>query len=98
LDIPAITEAMRAKMGDESGLDAVLKFDCGADGVIVLDARASPNQAHNQDVEADCTVHISREDLLRLMSGQMNPMMGYMSGKFTVSGDLRVAMKLQKVV
>jgi len=52
----------------------------------------------NEDLAADCTIHISREHLVALMGGQMNPMMGYMSGKFTVSGDMRLALKLQKVV
>lgn len=98
MDIVAITEAMRLKMGEDSGLDAVLKFDCGDEGVIVLDGCSEPNRVHNDDVEADCTIHIARLQLVELMSGRLNPMMGYMSGKFTVSGDLRVALKLQKVV
>lgn len=98
LDIDAITAAMRAKMGEHSGLDAVLKFDCGSEGVIVLDGRSEPHRVHNDDVDADCTIHISRAYLIELMGGKLNPMMAYMSGKFTVTGDVRVALKLQKVI
>ena len=35
MDMPAITEAFRARMGEDSGLNATLKFDCGDDGVVV---------------------------------------------------------------
>lgn len=98
MDMPAITDAMRQKMGDDSGLNAILKFDCGEDGVVVLDGRSSPNRVVNDNVDADCTIQISRTNLVALMTGQMDPTMGFMTGKFKVSGDMTVALKLQKVL
>ena len=98
MDLPAITEAMRQKMGDDSGLNAILKFDCGEDGVVVLDGRSSPNRVVNDNIDADCTIKISRTNLVALMTGQMDPTMGFMTGKFKVSGDMTVALKLQKVL
>lgn len=98
MEIPAITEALRAKMGDNSGLNASLKFDCGADGVVVLDGKAVPNRVHNDNTDADCTVSITRENLARLISGELEPTTGFMTGKFTVAGDMSVALKLQRFV
>jgi putative sterol carrier protein len=98
MDLPAITDAMRQKMGDDSGLNAILKFDCGEDGVVVLDGRSSPNRVVNDNIDADCTIKISRTNLVALMTGQMDPTMGFMTGKFKVSGDMTVALKLQKVL
>ena len=98
MEMQAITETMRGKVGDDSGLNAVLKFDCGADGVIVIDGKSAPNSVDNQDREADCTVAISKDNLIALLSGELNPMNGFMMGKFKVSGDMSVAMKLQRVV
>ena len=98
MDLPAITDAMRQKMGDDSGLNAILKFDCGEDGVVVLDGRSSPNRVVNENIDADCTIKISRTNLVALMTGQMDPTMGFMTGKFKVSGDMTVALKLQKVM
>ena len=98
MDMPAITDAMRQKMGEDSGLNAILKFDCGDDGVIVLDGRSAPNRVLNDHIEADCTIKISRANLVALMTGQMDPTMGFMTGKFKVSGDMTVALKLQKVL
>jgi putative sterol carrier protein len=98
MDIQQCTEALRAKVGDNSGLGAVLKFDCGADGVVVIDAKAVPNTVSNEDCEADCTVSITRENLEALLTGVLDPITGFMTGKFTVAGDMSVAMKLQRVV
>ncbi len=98
MSLESITQSIRTKMGDDSGLEATLKFDCGADGVIVLDGVSSPNTVSNTDAEADCTVTVSLENLQAMMDGQLNSVTGFMSGKLKVSGDMSVAMKLQRVV
>ena len=98
MDMQACTDALRAKVGESSGLNAVLKFDCGADGVVLLDGRSMPNRVSNEDLPADCTVGITLENLAALLSGELEPTTGFMMGKFKVSGDMAVAMKLQRVV
>ena len=98
MSLESITQSIRTKMGDDSGLEATLKFDCGADGVIVLDGVSSPNTVSNTDSETDCTVAVSLENLQAMMDGQLNSVTGFMSGKLKVSGDMSVAMKLQRVV
>lgn len=98
MNIQECTEAIRGKVGDNSGLNAVLKFDCGSDGQIVIDGVSTPNAVDNVDRDADCTVAITLDNLNALLTGQLNPVTGFMSGKFKVSGDMSVAMKLQRVV
>ncbi|HRC36706.1 MAG: SCP2 sterol-binding domain-containing protein [Rubrivivax sp.] len=98
MDMPTITETLRAKVGDASGLNATLKFDCGDDGVAYIDGRSTPNTVDNTDREADCTIAITRDNLAALVSGELEPTTGFMMGKFKVSGDMSVALKLQRVV
>ena len=98
MDLQACTDAIRAKVGENSGLKATLKFNCGADGVVFVDALAIPNQVSNQDQDAICTVEISLENLAAMLTGTLNPVSGFMSGKLKVSGDMSVAMRLQSVV
>ena len=98
MDMQACTEALRAKVGDSSGLNATLKFDCGADGVVVIDGKSVPNTVSNQNTDTDCTVAITLENLAALLTGELEPATGFMMGKFKVSGDMAVAMKLQRVV
>jgi putative sterol carrier protein len=71
-----------------------MKFDCGEDGVIVL----AEGDATTVDRDTDCTIRITRENLVKLLSGQLNPMTGVMMGKLKVSGDMGVAMGLGKLL
>lgn len=81
----AINEGLAGKTFDGS-----LKFDCGADGVLVL----ADNRASTADRDADCTIALSAENLKKLLKGKLNPMTGVMMGKLKVSGNPAVAMKL----
>ena len=98
MDLQACTDTLRTRVGESSGLNATLKFDCGADGVVFLDGAAMPNTVDNDDRDADCTIGITLENLSALLSGDLEPATGFMTGRFTVSGDMEVAMKLQRVV
>jgi len=98
MDLQACTETLRTKVAAGSGLNATLKFDCGADGVAFIDGKSVPNTVSNHDGDADCTVAISLQNLAALLSGELEPTTGFMMGKFKVSGDMGVAMKLQRLV
>ncbi|MFZ6691971.1 SCP2 sterol-binding domain-containing protein [Undibacterium sp. SXout20W] len=98
MDLQACTETIRTKVGDNSGLNATLKFDCGSDGVVFVDATATPNTVSNENTDASCTITISLENLSALLTGELNPMNGFMMGKLKVAGDMGVAMRLQTVV
>ena len=98
MNIEACTETLRTKVGADSGLGATLKFDCGADGVAFIDGRSMPNTVSNENIDAECTIGISLENLSALLSGDLEPTTGFMMGKFKVSGDMSVALKLQRVV
>ena len=80
MDMPAITEALRAKVGDSSGLNATLKFDCGDDGVAYIDGKSVPNSVDNDNREADCTLEITLENLTALLSGELEPGAALMGG------------------
>lgn len=98
MDLQSCTDSLRTKMGDASGLNATLKFDCGDDGVVYLDGKSSPNRVTNDNSEADCTIAITLENLGALITGELEPTTGFMMGKFKVSGDMSVALKLQRVL
>ena len=98
MNLEACTEAIRSKVGSDSGLGATLKFDCGADGVIYIDGKSTPNTVSNNAGDADCTVGITLENLNAMLSGELEPATGFMMGKLKVTGDMSVAMRLQRVI
>jgi putative sterol carrier protein len=95
MTLDEVTARMRGRVGEDSGLGAKVKFDFGADGVILLDATQTPNVVSNEDAEADCTIRISLDDFVEMGAGELSPAMAFMMGKLKVDGDLGLAMKLQ---
>lgn len=98
MNLDACTQAIRTKVGTDSGLDATLKFDCGDDGTVYIDGRATPNTVSNDNGEAECTVGISLDNLNAMLAGDLEPATGFMMGKLKVTGDMSVAMRLQRVI
>ncbi|MGI9132850.1 MAG: SCP2 sterol-binding domain-containing protein [Rhodoferax sp.] len=98
MSLESCTQAIRTKVGTDSGLNATLKFDMGADGLICIDGKSTPNTVSNQDSETDCTVGITLENLQAMLDGELDPATGFMAGKLKVAGDMSVALRLQRVI
>jgi len=80
--------------GKDSGLGKKFKIDFGDDGCIFIDATANPNTVSNEDGDASTTLRISMADYQKLLSGELNGQMAFMSGKLKIDGDLGGAMAL----
>ncbi|WP_126975256.1 SCP2 sterol-binding domain-containing protein [Frigidibacter oleivorans] len=78
----------------EKPFEGSLKFDCGEGGVIVL----ADGGASRVDRDTDCTLKISEENLVKLLSGNLNPMTALVTGKIKLQGNAAVAMKLSKLI
>ena len=82
----------------EPGLDKVLKFDLGPDGVVVIDGTQKPNRVSNDDRPADCTMGMVGEGLRKIVAGVVyNPILNELyvaergSGAYLNDRRLRVA-------
>ncbi|HEX5685495.1 MAG TPA: SCP2 sterol-binding domain-containing protein [Ideonella sp.] len=98
MDLNAATKVLREKVGSDSGLGTTLKFDCGSEGIVLIDGAAVPNTVSNSDGDAACTIALSLDTLNRLILGELEPTTAFMMGKLKVSGDMSVAMKLQHLL
>jgi len=70
---------------------ANFKFD---DGTIHLDDTVSPTLVVNEEREAPFAIKIKAEDFAKILSGDLNVMMAFMTGKLKIEGDKGAAMKL----
>ncbi len=98
MSLDNLTDAIRGKVGSDSGLDATVKFVFPDEGVIFVDGAATPNAVSNEDREADCTITMSTEDFEAMLDGELDPAMAFMTGKLKVDGNMAIAMSLQKVI
>ena len=89
-----ITDRFKTAVGDDSGLGKSLKFDLKGDGFIYING----GTVTNEDLPADCTIVVSKDDFEAMGDGKLDPTMAFMQGKIKVNGDMSVAMKLQPLM
>jgi putative sterol carrier protein len=89
-----ITARLRRALEGDPGLNKTLKLDLRGDGVVFIDGA----DVSNEDKPADCTVSVSKDDLVALAKGQLDPMSALMRGRMRVTGDMSVAMRLQPLL
>jgi putative sterol carrier protein len=92
-------DALRAKVAAVNDLNSVLKFDCGADGAVIIDGKVSP---HSVDFgardDADVVITLSAADFADIVSGKVNPRVAAVMGKIKVKGDKSPLLKLQEIL
>lgn len=81
-------------------INAIYQFDITGEGggtwVIDLTKDAEWVTEGASDA-AQCTIEVSGEDWLGIMSGELNAMQAFMMGKLRVSGDMALATRLQSL-
>ncbi|MEO4044174.1 SCP2 sterol-binding domain-containing protein [Hoeflea sp. CAU 1731] len=93
MSISDIAETIRPRV-EQGSFSNVVKFDCGDDGVLVIDNQT----VTTEDKEADCTIGLSLDDLESIVAGDLDATAAFMQGKLKIEGDMGVAMKLSQVL
>ncbi len=89
-----ITDRFKTAVGSDSGLGKTIKFDMKGEGFIFIDG----GTVSNEDLPADCTIIVDKEDFEKMAAGSLDPTMAFMQGKLKINGDMGVAMKLQPLL
>ncbi|MFT5640497.1 MAG: putative sterol carrier protein [Cyclobacteriaceae bacterium] len=89
----ATTKVNKLAFKNEGKVKAIINFQF-EEGVIHLDDTQSPPLVNNSALEAPCTLKMTLDNFEKLMMGDLNPMMAFMSGKMKVEGEKSIAMKL----
>jgi putative sterol carrier protein len=89
-----ITQRLRDALKNRAGLPKSLKVDFKGEGFIHIEGQS----VTNDDTPADCTVVVSREDLVAMARGELDPMAAMLRGRLKIKGDMGVAMQLQSML
>ncbi len=89
-----ISRTLESNLAAFAGLGYKVAFDLGEDGAIAIDATGSPPVLSSEPDDADCTIRISAENLVKLIDGELNAMMAYTLGRLKIEGSMGVAMKV----
>ena len=77
-----------------SALNAVVKFDFGEDGVVVIDATKNPADVSNDDRTADATISATLQDFSDVLAKKLSGDLAFLMGKLRISGDKVLGVKL----
>jgi putative sterol carrier protein len=81
-----------------AGIEQTYRFEIEGEGTWQVAIHAGgATVTENGDAPADATIRTSADVFQRIVSGEQNPAMAYMSGKIKIDGDLGAVMKLQKL-
>lgn len=97
MTLQQLTDSIRSRVTHADSLNATAKLITDQ-GVVFIDAKQSPAVVSNDDQPADTELHVNVADLERMASGDLNPMMAFMTGKLKVKGDMGIAMKMGQVM
>ncbi|WP_242464831.1 SCP2 sterol-binding domain-containing protein [Rhodospirillum rubrum] len=89
-----MTDRLTADLDRLDRLGAVVRFDLAVDGLLIVDARTAPARLGGDDLDVDCTIALSADNLIKLLEGTLDPMLAFAMGRIRVSGSKGVAMKL----
>jgi hypothetical protein len=94
--LDGIAGKIAASADDDLGIGAaVVKFDAGQDGMLVLDATAKPATVSTTDRPADCTIKIAAPFLMMAVDGRMPVGAAFMKFVRGVQGQPGLAVRIQ---
>ncbi|WP_080054125.1 SCP2 sterol-binding domain-containing protein [Spirosoma aerolatum] len=97
MTLQELTEQIRTKVTHTDNINATVKLVTDQ-GVVYIDATQSPAVVSNEDKPADCDLQVTIDNLVKMSSGDLNPMMAVMMGKLKIKGDMGIAMKMGQIM
>ena len=95
-------DAMAERFNAEAaaGVDAVFQYHITGDNggywfAVIKDSKI--DFSDGQHTDPDLTVTMSDDDYIEMAEGRLNGQMAFMTGKLTVKGDMKLAMKLYQI-
>lgn len=98
MSFETVAAEIRGHLMQFAGLGYKVKFAFDEGGVLLLDGTATPPTLSEEDGEADCVITSSIDNAVKLMNGQLNPMLAYSMGKLKIAGSVGVALKMASML
>ncbi|MFM2044907.1 MAG: hypothetical protein RLY86_3483 [Pseudomonadota bacterium] len=98
MSIDLIQSELQGRAMNFAGLNALVKFDFGAEGALFLDGRTTPPTVTKDGTDPDTTLACTTETFVKLGKGEIAPTMAFMMGKLKITGNMGIAMKLSSML
>ena len=100
MSLDNLVDAIKEQSDKLNELGHTVLFDLGDDGKILLDATGEDVivKSNPDDDEAETTLTLSTDDMVKLIEGELNPMVAFTMGKLKVFGSKGIAFKLSSLL
>ena len=96
-----VPENLKNRAEKLSSINAVYEFNLGGPtgGIWTLDLTVPGGEVKDgSSGKANCTITMDAENFVKMVSGQLNAQMAFMTGKLKVAGNMGLALKLQNIL
>jgi beta-glucuronidase len=83
------------KLADQQLSPTTIKFDVADEGIYRLVIGEGGCSIEQGEGEAEATIKIAAKDAVELMTGKLNPMVAFTTGKIKIEGNMQALMALQ---
>ena len=92
--------AMTQDRDVQKTVNGVYRFDLSGPngGSWIVDFKAGTAGVRQGDENGQCTIAMTDDNFMAMLSGKISPRLAYMGGKLKVQGDMSLAMKLGQVL
>lgn len=97
MEIEHIRQELAGNVKKIDPLGKKLKFNLDGE-FILIDGTDGANVVTDKDLDADCTITMSKETYLKLQRKEIKPMIATLTGKIKVKGDVGLAQKLKQLM
>lgn len=98
MSLESVTAAIRAKAALAPSLGHRVAFDLGEAGVILWDGTQTPPVIGNERGESETTLTLSLPDMEKLVAGDLDATLAYMTGKLKIAGSMGIALKVNQLL
>lgn len=96
-----IPDGLKEDPSKAKSINAIYQFNVSGDGGgnWYVDLKSDPPEVkEGSNDAAQCTITVGDEDFVKIVTGELNAQMAFMSGKIKIAGDMSLAMKLGSVL
>jgi putative sterol carrier protein len=93
-----LADTLRRRIAQYPKLGYKVKFLLEDGDVIFWDGTGDQPLVSDADEEADTTMRLSADNFRKLLDGNLDPTLAYMTGRLKVEGKLGVALKINSIL